>query len=228
MSIDANTVAAWSAPYRNWHYQPDHAIPGEPAIEGHEGVKGIDVPTVYQLPGDDTWYMSFIGFNGKGYQSFVAESSDLVQWSNTRLAMGFGKEGEFDFGGCVIGAYLYEDYDIRSRRTLKQRDGTFWTLYGCYAQQGSYEIDPGYEGVASSEDGLSWTRAKEDYILSVHEPEVGEWEKDCIYQPWLVEHEGTFYNFYNAKKMPEWIEQIAYSGETGHLIRDDTGHLIGA
>ena len=25
---------------------------------------------------------------------------------------------------------------------------------------------------------------------------------------WLVEHEGLFYNFYNAKKMPEWIEQI--------------------
>jgi predicted GH43/DUF377 family glycosyl hydrolase len=208
MKIDTKTVAAWSAPYRNWHYQPDHVIPGEPAIEGHAGVKGIDVPAVYQLPGDDTWYMSFIGFNGKGYQSFVAESSDLVQWGNTRLAMGFGKEGEFDFGGCVIGAYLYEDYDIKARRTLKQRDDKFWTLYGCYAKQGSYEADPGYEGVASSDDGLRWTRAKDDYILSVHEPEVGDWEKHCIYQPWLVEHEGRFYNFYNAKRMPEWIEQM--------------------
>ena len=24
------------------------------------------------------------------------------------------------------------------------------------------------------------------------------WEKSCIYQPWLVEHEGKFYDFYNA------------------------------
>ena len=55
--------------------------------------------------------------------------------------MGFGKEGEFDFGGCVIGAFLYESYDIKAPRVLKKRDGKFWTLYGSYAQQGSYEID---------------------------------------------------------------------------------------
>ena len=27
---------------------------------------------------------------------------------------------------------------------------------------------------------------------------AAEWEKDCIYQPWLLEHDGTFYDFYNA------------------------------
>lgn len=208
MNIDKETLAVWSEPYRKWHYHPEHLIPEKPEIEGHEDVRAIDVPTVFQLPGDDKWYMSFIGFNGKGYQSFVAESDDLLNWSNMRLAMGFGKEGEFDFGGCVIGAYLYEDYDIKAPRALKKKEGKYWTLYGCYAQQGAYEIDPGYEGIASSDDGLTWQRAKDDYILSVHEPEVGKWEKDCIYQPWLVEHEGRYYNFYNAKKMPEWIEQM--------------------
>jgi len=208
MKIDTATITKWSAPYRNWHYHPDHVIPQSPSIEGQENLKGIDVPTIFQLPGDDTWYMSFIAFNGLGYQSFVTESDDLIHWSNMRLAMSFGVEGEFDYGGCVIGAYLYEDYNIKARRTLKRRQGKFWTLYGCYAKQGGYEIDPGYEGVASSTDGLTWKRAVDQYILSIHEPEVGEWEKDCIYQPWLVEHEGRFYNFYNAKKMPEWIEQM--------------------
>jgi beta-xylosidase len=144
--------------------------------------------------------MSFIGFNGKGYNSFVSESTNLVQWTNPKLAMGFGKEGDFDFGGCVIGAFLYESYDIKAPRVLKKRDGKYWTLYGCYAKQGGYELDPGYEGVASSDDGLTWKRAKDKYILSVHEPDVGAWEKQCIYQPWLVEHQGMFYNFYNAKQ----------------------------
>jgi len=208
-NIDTKTLAAWSAPYRGWHYYPEHVIPALPEIKGHEDIKMTDVPTVYQRPGDPKWYMSFIGFNGKGYQSFVAESTDLVHWSDRRLAMGFGKEGEFDHGGCVIGAYLYDSYDIKARRTLKKRDGKFWTLYGCYAEQGGYEVDPGYEGVASSEDGLTWQRAKEQYILSIHEPEVGAWEKKCIYMPWLVEHEGTFYNFYNAKQtVPVYLEQI--------------------
>jgi hypothetical protein len=206
--IDQATLDKWSAPYRNWNYWPDHVIPAEPKIPGHEAFKNTDVPCVYQLPGQPgKWYMSFIAFDGRGYNSFVAESTDLVRWTNPHLAMGFGKPGEFDFGGCVIGAYLYESYDIKAPRVLKKRDGKFWTLYGCYAKQGSYEIDPGYEGLAASLDGLSWTRAWDKPILSVHEPEVGEWEKACIYQPWLVEHEGLFYDFYNAKHMPDWVEQ---------------------
>ena len=50
--------------------------------------------------------------------------------------MGFGKPGDFDHGGCVIGAFLYDSYDIRAPRVLKRRDGKFWTLYGCYPRAG--------------------------------------------------------------------------------------------
>ena len=80
--------------------------------------------------------MSFIAFNGQGYNSFVAESYDLIHWNQPRLAMGFGKPGSFDHGGCVIGAYLYDSYEIRAPRMLKRREGKFWTLYGCYPQAG--------------------------------------------------------------------------------------------
>lgn len=208
MTIDQTTLDRWAAPYRGWYYRPHHVIPSVPDIPGHESFQNTDAPHIFQRPGKtDTWYMSFIGFNGQGYNSFVAESDNLIQWKNMRLAMGFGKEGEFDFGGCVIGAFLYESYDVKAPRVLKAREGKFWTLYGCYAKQGGYEIDPGYEGVAVSDDGITWRRAKDAPILSVHDADVGTWEQDCIYQPWLVEHEGRFYNFYNAKRMPEWIEQ---------------------
>gem|GEM_PF-1361933 len=196
--IDGETVKKWSAPYRNWHYYPDHVIPAEPNIKGFEKVHLTDVPTVFQLPGDKKWYMTFIGFDGKGYQSFVAESGDLVHWTNMRLAMGYGPKDSFDYGGVVLGAYLYEDYDIKAPRTLKKKNGKYFSLYGAYPRQGGYELRPGYEGVASSKDGLTWQRAKDKPILSVHQQDCGTWEKDCIYQPWLVEHEGKYYNFYNA------------------------------
>lgn len=207
-TIDAMTLYKWSVPYRNWHYHPEHVISSNPVIPGYEDFRNTDAPCIYQLPGEpDKWYMSFLAFNGKGYNSFVAESCDLVNWENPRLAMGFGKEGEFDFGGCVIGAFLYDSYDVRVPRTLKKRAGKFWSLYGSYAKQGGYEIDPGYEGVACSQDGLEWQRAKDSPILSIYDHDTASWEKDCIYQPWLVEHDGTFYNYYNAKHMPDWIEQ---------------------
>ena len=48
----------------------------------------------------------------------MARSDDLVNWTDMQLAMGFGNEGEFDHGGCVIGAYLYESYDIKAPRLM--------------------------------------------------------------------------------------------------------------
>jgi len=196
--IDRATLDLWSAKFRNWTYWPDHVIPAAPMMAGFEDIQATDCPTIYQLPGDATWYMSFIGFNGQGYQSFVAASEDLVHWTPRGLAMGFGPEGEFDHGGRVLGAYLYESYGLKAPRLLKRHEGKYWSLYGAYPLQGGYELRPGYEGVAVSEDGLTWRRAKESYTLSVHDADCGEWEKDCIYQPWLVEHEGKYYDFYNA------------------------------
>jgi len=214
--IDRATLDAWSAPYRGWHYHSEPIIPSNLKIPGYGKFHNFDVPTVYQIPGQPgKWFMSFIGFNGQGYNSFVAESTDLVQWTNPRLAMGFGPPNEFDHGGCVIGAFLYESYDIKASRVLKQRDGKYWTLYGCYPLQGGMELRPGYEGVAVSEDGLTWRRAKNAPILSVKDKDCGTWEKDCIYQPWLVEHGGRFYNFYNAARGP--VEQTGGAASTNLL-----------
>jgi len=205
-AIDAATVKRWSAPYRGWHYYPDHVIPARPNIKGFEAVRMTDVPTVYQLPGRKRWFMTFIGFDGQGYQSFVAESADLIHWTCMRLAMGYGPKGSFDHGGVVLGAFLYEQYDVKAPRILKKRNGKHYSLYGAYPRQGGYELRPGYEGVAWSEDGLTWKRAKNEPILSVYQKDCGAWEKDCIYQPWLVEYGGRYYNFYNAANGS--VEQI--------------------
>ena len=169
-----------------------------PDIPGIEGVKMTDVPTVFQVRGSDRWLMTYIGFDGQGYQSFIAESKDLVHWDKHRLAMGYGPEGEFDHGGVVLGAYLYKDYDIKAPRLLKKKKGYYYSLYGSYPRQGGYELRPGYEGIARSRDGIFWERAKDEPILSVHQEDCGTWEKDCIYQPWLLEYKGSYYNFYNA------------------------------
>ncbi len=211
-TIDRETLARWSAPYRGWHYWPEPVISAQPKIPGHEAFHNTDVPCVYQLPGQARpWYMSFIAFNGQGYNSFVTQSDDLLHWTQPRLAMGFGRKGEFDYGGCVVGGFLYESNDLRAPRTLKRHDGKFWTLYGCYPRQGGYELTPGYEGVATSDDGLTWRRVKDQPILSVHDRDCAAWERSCIYQPWLLEHEGRYYNFYNAAQ--NGIEQsgLAFS-----------------
>jgi beta-xylosidase len=225
--ISRETLDQWCAPYRGWHHWPDYVVPAEPHIAGYEAFHNTDCPCIYQLPGQpDKWFMSFIAFNGQGYNSFVAESVDLVHWANPRLAMGFGPAGEFDAGGCVIGAFLYESYDLKAPRVLKRRDGKYWTLYGCYPRQGGYELRPGYEGVACSTDGLVWQRAKNAPILAVQDPDCAPWEKDCIYQPWLVEHRGRFFNFYNAANGGTEQTGLAFSADLLNWMRYPANPVI--
>jgi len=211
-AIDPDTVEQWSAKFLRWHYYPNHVIPARPSIPGFTGVYMTDMPTVFQIPGDDRWYMTFIGFDGRGYQSFVAVSDDLINWGEIELAMGFGPAGQFDYGGVVLGAYLYESYALSTPRLLKKYRGKYWSLYGAYPRQGGYELRPGYEGLACSDNGKTWYRAQNEPILSVHDPDCNAWEKDCIYQPWLVEHEGQFCNFYNAANGS--IEQMGLATST--------------
>lgn len=213
-AIDAATLDAWAAPYRGWHYYPDFVVP--PSPDDGLGFTMVDTPLVWLHNGE--WRMFYTGFDGCGYQTALAVSADLVHWTPKGLVMSFGKPGAFDYGGVTFGGLLFESYDVKAPRTLKRFQDKYWVLYGCYPRQGGYEIRPGAEGLAWSDDGDAWRRASEDMpILSV----VGaaEWEKDCIYQPWLLEHDGVFYDFYNAAN--GGIEQmgVATSRDLAHWER---------
>lgn len=224
--LDDATLAQWSAPFRLWNYWPTHVIPSDPPLPGATNIIGTDIPTVYQVPGDDKWYMSFVAFDGKGYQSYVAESTNLVNWGNYRLAMGYGPAGEFDHGGRTIGGFLLESYDLKAPRVLKKRDGKFWSLYGAYAQQGGYELHPDGQGLAVSDDGLTWRRAQDGLVLSVHDPDCGDWESNRIYMPWLVENHDRFFDFYNAAQKNREQTGIAFSADLVHWIHYPANPVI--
>ncbi len=88
----------------------------------------------------------------------------------------------------------------------------------CYPKQGGYEIRPGAEGALWSEDGDTWHRASETVpILSIEG--AADWEKDCIYAPWLIEEGGKFWNFYNAAKGSMEQMGIVHSTDMLHWTR---------
>ncbi len=206
-AIDRATLDRWAAPFRGWHYYPDFVVP--PSPPDALGFQSVDCPTVWRR--GKQWQMWYTGFDGRGYQTALAVSDDLIHWRYEGLVMGFGKEGAFDHGGVTFGGPLLTSYDLKAPRTLKRWKGRYRVLYGCYPKQGGYEIRPGAEGAAWSEDGRVWHRQSEDApILSVEG--AAAWEKDCIYQPWLVEHDGRFWDFYNAAN--GGVEQTGFATST--------------
>jgi len=214
--IGTATIQRWSAKFRGWHYWPDYVVP--PSPDDGLNFRMVDCPLVFQRPGDPKWYMFYTGFDGRGYQTALAESDDLVHWKPRGLVMSFGKPGAYDHGGVTFGGALFESYDLKAPRVLKRWNGRYWVLYGCYPKQGGYEIRPGAEGAASSEDGLTWRRESPDRpILSIDG--AAEWEKDCIYQPWLLEYNGKFWDFYNAANGSREQMGAAFSNDLLHWTR---------
>lgn len=224
--IDSVTISNWAAPYRGWSYWPTHVIPNSPPLPGATNILGTDIPTVFQIPGDKKFYMSFVGFDGTGYQSYIAESTNLVDWGNYQLAFGYGPAGEFDHGGRVIGGFLYESCDVNAPRVLQKRDGKFWSLYGAYAGRGGYEVHPDGQGLAVSDDGLHWRRAVDRPVISVRDPDCGAWESNRIYQPFLVEYRGKYFDFYNAAQKNHEQSGVAFSADLTNWIHYPANPVI--
>lgn len=105
---------------------------------------------------------------------------------------------------------------MRSPGNLKTIRGRFLGAYHAYPNAG-LEEGPAVIGLCWSEDLLHW-RAEESCLR----PGDGAyWERGGLYKPCLVENDGTFYLFYNAKTatLPKergggWREQTGLATST--------------
>src|SRR3546814_14927617 len=52
-----------------------------------DSTKMVDSPTIFR--NDSTWYMTYIIFDGKGYETWMAESADLMHWDTTGRILSF-------------------------------------------------------------------------------------------------------------------------------------------
>ncbi len=181
--------------------------------------QGVDCPFVFFHNG--AYHMLYIGFDGTGYQTGLAVSSDLFRWEHKGLVIRRQMDsGRWDrLGGA--GVWLLKESDsIWEMPRLRKLDGKYWMVYHAYPGDG-YESGPG-------EIALAWTEDEE--LMDWHLPDRpqfswrdGEaWERGGLYKSSIVEQDGVFYMFYNAKDQAEdWTEQIgvACSRDLIHWVR---------
>ena len=46
----------------------------------HDSTKKVDCPTIFRK--DNVWYMTYIVFDGQGYETWLAESNNLLEWKS--------------------------------------------------------------------------------------------------------------------------------------------------
>lgn len=184
--------------------------------------ESLDNPTVFRY--GKKWYMIYVRFDGKGYETHLAKSEDLIHWEKLGLAFPRGEKGSWDVSQAD-GWPLLLDERWDGPNTLKKVDGHYWMMYIGGAFDG-YETDPLSTGLAWSDDPtqlLSWNRYEGNPIFQPSDADARSFEKKTIYKHYTVEDTsrdlgGRYVDFYNAKQEGVWIESI------GMAVSDDLRH----
>ena len=153
----------------------------------------IDCPTVFQQ--DGKWYMTYVVYNGKegldgrGYETWLAESDDLLHWQTKGRLLSYKDEG----------------WDMNQRGGFPALiDWTWGGSYGIAKYKKNYWMTyigghgTGYEAVREPLNiGLAWTS---DDITQAHEwqsddkPLISIDDKDAQWWEKLTEYKSTIYS----------------------------------
>ncbi|MCB9458189.1 MAG: hypothetical protein H6670_00970 [Anaerolineaceae bacterium] len=171
----------------------------------------VDCPFVFSHEGK--YWMTYVGWDGRGYQTGLASSGNLLDWTKEGLIIGRGPSGSVTEHNVAMTCIL-RDNDLFGSSELKHVKGQFVGTYHAYPNPG-YEVGPGKIGLCFSEDLRTWD--VHDPVLEP-DPACG-WESGGLYKSWLLESNGTYYLFYNAKNKTEgaWIEQTGFATSTDLL-----------
>jgi predicted GH43/DUF377 family glycosyl hydrolase len=182
----------------------------------------VDAPFLFFHEG--RYFMTFIGWDRTGYRTGLASSTDLETWHKEGLILDRGPEGSVTQYNAALTCIL-RDNELFGPGTLKKVGGRFVGTYHAYPKPG-YEEGPAVIGLCFSEDLRKW-----EIGLPILKPDpASPWEAGGLYKSWLMEHEGTYHLFYNAKNNQPggWIEQtgVATSRNLVHWERSPLNPIL--
>ena len=161
---------------------------------------GVDCPFPFAHKG--RYFMTYVGYDGTGYRTGLASSDDLKSWQKEGLILDRGPAGSPTEFNVALTSIL-RDNELYGPGTLRKADGRFVGTYHAYPTAG-YEAGAAIIGLCFSDNLTNWEVSEP--ILTA-DPNCA-WEAGGLYKSWLMEHDGTYYLFYNAKDLgKKWHEQ---------------------
>lgn len=194
------------APYRT-PYKYDRLVLAGSGVKGTFDEKLVDCPFVFSHEGK--FHMTYVGWDGGGYQTGLAVSDDLLQWTRKGIILGRDPNDAYTRYNIASASILREN-DMLSPGRLLKVDGRYVCAWHAYPSAG-YEEGPAVIGLAFSKDLMHWERTPPILFPQDGAP----WEKGGLYKPYLIKEGGTYYLFYNAKtKGKPWVEQTGLATST--------------
>lgn len=191
------------APFRTPYKYGKLVLCAASSAPGAFDCKSVDDPFVFRHGG--AFYMLYIGFDGTGYQTGLAKSADLMNWRRVACVARRDPNSKYTRYNIALSCIVRQD-QLSSLGKLKKVRGRYLGAWNAYPNAG-YEEGAAVIGLAWSDDLLHWELTEPILFPRDGAP----WEHGGLYRPNLIEHDGTFYLYYNAKTDPEpkrgWHEQ---------------------
>lgn len=188
--------------------------------------KKIDCPSVFRK--GNSWYMTYIQFDGRGYETFIAKSKDLLQWTTLGKLMSFSDTTDWD-NNQKAGYIALQNTTWGGSYKLEKFQKKYWMSYIGGKDRG-YESGPLAIGIANTTNDPTkpqeWNRLPKP-VLSSTDIDVRWWENRKLYKSTIIRDKhkalgSEFIMYYNAngdssgnKPKWRWFERI------GMAVSDD-------
>jgi len=166
--------------------------------------ESVDVPFVFR--DGNRFLMTYVGYDGAGYQTGLASSDDLIDWKPEGLLIARDPRSPVTSWNVAL-SWILRENELFSAGSLRKIDGTYLGTYHAYPRPG-YEEGPAVIGLCRSRDLAKW----EIEPPCLRAEDGAGWERGGLYKSCLLEHEGAYYLFYNAKtEGRRWTEQTGFA-----------------
>jgi predicted GH43/DUF377 family glycosyl hydrolase len=172
-------------------------------LTGANTDKMTDCPTIIRSGGK--WYMYYFVFDGRGYETWIAESNNLLDWITTDRVLSFSDTEDWDSN--QKGGYIaLPNTEWGGDYALRQYDDKYWMSYLGGSTKG-YEKGLLSIGIAYTDSDPTqpheWQRSDKPVLASVDE-DTSWWDNIKIYKNSIIRDPDLqtgypFLMYYNAK-----------------------------
>jgi hypothetical protein len=166
--------------------------------------KKMDCPSIFRK--DGKWMMTYIVFDGRGYETWMAESNDLLHWNNKGCIMSFSNDTTRWDWNQKAGYIALQDYKWGGSYEMEPFDGRYWMSYIGGRIKG-YESGVLSVGIAYTEQNPAtvheW-KYLDKPVIAPTDKDVRWWENSTQYKSTVIHDKEyltghPFVMYYNAR-----------------------------
>ena len=187
----------------------------------------MDCPSVFRA--HDRWFMTYLIYDGRGYQTWLAKSDDLLHWKTLGTILSFSKDSSLWDDDQKAGYIALEDYTWGGSYQWQKYKRKYWMSYFGGSSKG-YEAGRLSIGMAYTAADPStvheWQRLDQP-VLSSADPDVRWWENKTMYKNLVIWDQEKltghpFVMYYNANGDSLGLKKGAE--RIGMAVSDDLVH----